>query len=70
MALLADHYEDDWTRLWWVRVDGRASIVEDPARMADPVRLLTGRYAQYRGRPPEGPVIAITIDTWTGWSAS
>jgi PPOX class probable F420-dependent enzyme len=70
VALLADHYEDDWSRLWWVWVDGRAQVVEDTARMAEPVRLLADRYAQYRGRPPEGPVIAITIDSWTGWSAS
>lgn len=70
VALLADHYEDDWTRLWWVRVDGRAQVVEEAARMAEPVRLLADRYTQYRDRPPEGPVIAITIDTWTGWSAS
>ncbi|RKS69043.1 PPOX class probable F420-dependent enzyme [Actinomadura pelletieri DSM 43383] len=70
VALLADHYEDDWERLWWVRVDGRASIVEDPARKAEPVRLLTERYAQYRDRPPEGPVIAVTIDAWSGWTAT
>ncbi|WP_207932991.1 TIGR03668 family PPOX class F420-dependent oxidoreductase [Actinomadura sp. GC306] len=70
VALLADHYEDDWDRLWWVRVDGHAKIVTDPARMAEPVRLLAGRYAQYRDRPPEGPVIDITIEGWTGWAAS
>ena len=70
VALLADHYEDDWTRLWWVRVDGRAAVVADAARMAEPVRLLVDRYAQYRDHPPEGPVIAITIETWTGWSAT
>ncbi|GAA1797168.1 TIGR03668 family PPOX class F420-dependent oxidoreductase [Actinomadura chokoriensis] len=70
VALLADHYEDDWSRLWWVRVDGRAQVVEEASRMAGPVRLLADRYAQYRDRPPEGPVMAITIDSWTGWSAS
>ena len=70
VALLADHYEDDWNNLWWVRVDGHAAILEDPARTADPVRLLTDRYPQYREHPPQGPVIAITIDTWTGWTAS
>ncbi|MEV4007789.1 TIGR03668 family PPOX class F420-dependent oxidoreductase [Actinomadura sp. NPDC049753] len=70
VALLADHYEDDWDRLWWVRVDGHAAVVDDPARMAGPVRLLADRYPQYRERPPEGPVIAVTIEAWTGWSAS
>src|SRR5690606_9353917 len=62
VALLADHYEDDWDRLWWVRVDGHAAVVDDPAKTEEPVRLLTERYPQYRDRPPEGPVIAVTID--------
>ncbi|MBW8485463.1 TIGR03668 family PPOX class F420-dependent oxidoreductase [Actinomadura parmotrematis] len=70
VALLADHYEDDWTRLWWVRVDGHARVVDDPARTAAPAALLAARYPQYRDRPPDGPVIAITIDSWTGWSAA
>lgn len=70
VALLADHYEDDWDRLWWVRVDGHANIALDPSRTAGPVGLLAERYAQYRERPPEGPVIAIAIDSWTGWSAT
>ncbi|TYK45828.1 TIGR03668 family PPOX class F420-dependent oxidoreductase [Actinomadura decatromicini] len=70
VALLADHYEDDWDRLWWVRVDGHAAVVDDPARTAEPVRLLADRYPQYRDRPPDGPVIAVTIDAWTGWTAS
>jgi PPOX class probable F420-dependent enzyme len=68
VAVLADHYEDDWERLWWVRVDGRARIIDDPAEMAGPIRLLVERYEQYRANPPEGPVIAIAIARWSGWS--
>jgi PPOX class probable F420-dependent enzyme len=30
-SLLVDHYDDDWTRLWWARADGRAEVVDDPA---------------------------------------
>jgi len=70
VAVLADRYEDDWARLWWVRADGRASILDDPAEMAEPIRLLAERYAQYRDRPPTGPVICIAVDRWTGWAAS
>ncbi len=70
VAVLADRYHDDWTSLWWVRADGRAVILEDPRRMAGPIELLTGRYAQYRDLPPAGPVIAITAERWTGWAAS
>jgi PPOX class probable F420-dependent enzyme len=70
VAVLADHYDDDWDSLWWVRADGQAAVLDDPARLAGPAGLLAGRYPQYRGQPPAGPVIAITVQRWTGWSAS
>jgi PPOX class probable F420-dependent enzyme len=70
VAVLADHYDEDWSALWWVRADGEAAIVDDPAGMAEPVRLLADRYPPYRDNPPAGPVIAIRVDRWTGWSAS
>jgi PPOX class probable F420-dependent enzyme len=70
VALLADHYAEDWTALWWVRADGDAAIRTDPAAMEDPLRLLTMRYPQYRDLPPAGPVIAIRVRRWTGWAAS
>lgn len=70
VAVLADHYEDDWSRLWWVRADATAEIIEDEAAMADPIALLGRRYRQYRADPPEGPVIAMTVQRWTGWSAT
>jgi PPOX class probable F420-dependent enzyme len=69
VALLADHYEEDWTRLWWVRADGRAEIVEDDTTVAAAIELLVARYPQYRRVRPRGPVIAVTIDHWTGWTA-
>jgi PPOX class probable F420-dependent enzyme len=68
VSVLVDHYDDDWTRLWWVRVDGTAHVVgvEEEARRA--TDLLVDKYAQYRGSRPEGPVIAIHVDRVTGWS--
>jgi len=69
VTALADWYEDDWSALWWVRADGRASILDRARDMADPIRLLMDRYPQYRQAPPDGPVIAITIDRLTGWTA-
>ena len=53
--MLIDHYEDDWSQLWWVRLRGPARIVDD--RRA--VELLAAKYPQYRERPPAGPVIAV-----------
>lgn len=79
VALLADHYTDDWAQLWWVRADGEASVLgaaadpADPAGAAEaagPLRLLAARYPQYAAQPPAGPVIAVRVDRWTGWAAA
>ena len=70
VAVLADHYDEDWSRLWWARADGQASIVGDQAAMAGPLELLAGRYPVYRTSPPPGPVISILVSAWSGWSAS
>jgi PPOX class probable F420-dependent enzyme len=68
VSLLVDHYEDDWTRLWWVRVDGTARVVTDDAQARHATDLLVEKYMQYRNARPEGPVVAVQIDRITGWS--
>jgi PPOX class probable F420-dependent enzyme len=70
VAVLADHYADDWAELWWVRADGHAEIVEGDAAAAGLVRLLAAKYAQYRERRPRGPIIAVTVERWSGWAHS
>lgn len=67
VSLLADHYADDWTELWWVRADGAARMVHDEVRLAA-IRALAAKYAQYRDDPPRGPVIEIEVRSWRGWS--
>ncbi|WP_283138009.1 TIGR03668 family PPOX class F420-dependent oxidoreductase [Rhizohabitans arisaemae] len=68
VCLLADHYEEDWTALWWVRADGRARVVtEEPERLRA-LAALRAKYPAYRGRPPGGPVVAIEVERWSGWS--
>jgi PPOX class probable F420-dependent enzyme len=68
VAVLVDHYDEDWTRLWWVRVDGRAGVL-GRAESDRAVDLLAERYAQYRQARPSGPVVAISVDRISGWSA-
>lgn len=70
VTLLADHYAEDWSRLWWVRVDGTARIVHRTEDMEVGLDLLAGRYEQYRTNRPQGPLIEIAVATWSGWSAS
>jgi PPOX class probable F420-dependent enzyme len=69
VSLLADHYEEDWDRLWWVRADGVARVL-DVADAPRGMELLTERYPVYRSRPPEGPVMEVAVQRWTGWSAT
>jgi PPOX class probable F420-dependent enzyme len=67
VSLLADHYEEDWDALWWVRADGRARVLaaEAPeARRA--IELLRGRYPQQRA---SGEVLAVDVERWSGWAA-
>ena len=70
VALLVDEYDDDWSRLWWVRVDGTAESIETGLEWEHAVELLAAKYPQYRGQPPTGDVIAIRIDRVSGWEAT
>lgn len=73
VCLLADHYEEEWSRLWWVRADGRARIVEpgeEPNLRTAAVAALADRYPPYRDRPPAGALIVVTVERWSGWSAA
>ena len=67
VSVLADHYDEDWSLLWWVRADGRCRIT-DKSDIGEAV--LTERYDQYRENPPAGPFLEITVERWTGWSSS
>jgi PPOX class probable F420-dependent enzyme len=68
VALLVDHYEDDWDALWWVRADGRGRVLASSAGEARrAVALLAARYPQQR---PTGAVLAVDVDRWSGWSAA
>ncbi|MGH8972914.1 MAG: TIGR03668 family PPOX class F420-dependent oxidoreductase [Acidimicrobiia bacterium] len=68
VSLVVDHYEDDWSQLWWVRLDGTARVVEDGPEWQRGVDLLVTKYAQYRERRPAGPVIVVAVERWRAWS--
>ena len=69
VSLLVDAYEDDWARLWWIRVDGDALVLDDPAACTVLLPPLVEKYPSYGDQPPGGPLIVITPRTWTHWSA-
>jgi PPOX class probable F420-dependent enzyme len=67
-AVLADHYEADWSALWWVRADGTARVLEPAdAEAVRAVGLLAARYPQQRAA---GAVLAVDVERWSGWSAA
>jgi PPOX class probable F420-dependent enzyme len=70
ISVLVDHYEADWDKLWWVRLDGVARVVTDDGEVKKALRLLAARYSQYRATTPAGPVVAVAIAGMTGWSAT
>jgi PPOX class probable F420-dependent enzyme len=67
VAILVDHYEEDWRRLWWVRVDGRAAVLTRGPEKRLALEALTAKYEQYQADPPDGPVIAVTPVRWSSW---
>ena len=69
VALLADHYSDDWARLWWVELRGTAAVLEGEAAAAA-LAALAARYDPYRASAPPGPVVAVNPLTWAWWSAA
>jgi PPOX class probable F420-dependent enzyme len=69
VSVLVDEYDDDWSRLWWVRVDGKAEVLEDGPELERALALLGAKYEQYRAAPPLGPAIVFHIEIWKGWHA-
>jgi PPOX class probable F420-dependent enzyme len=67
VSLLIDHYSEDWSTLWWVRLDGTARVVESNAERAHALELLRGKYDQYVREPPPGPVLTMDITEWRAW---
>jgi PPOX class probable F420-dependent enzyme len=69
VTVLVDHYEEDWTRLWWVRLDGVATVLEQGLEWERALDPLQAKYEQYRAEPPTGPVIAVRVARWRAWSS-
>lgn len=66
VSVLVDHYDEDWSLLWWVRADGLATVVPSSDVALDALRA---KYPQYRAEPPPGPFLRIEVRRWSSWSA-
>ena len=68
VSLVLDHYEEDWSCLWYVLVWGTAQLIHEGREQRDAVRLLRDKYDQYRAMDiDESPVIMITPSRITTW---
>ena len=68
VTILVDHYEEDWSRLWWVRLRGRARVLDDGPERERALVLLAEKYPQYRDEPPGAPVLAVDLTEVREWS--
>jgi PPOX class probable F420-dependent enzyme len=70
VTVLVDGYDEDWSRLWWVRLRARARVLDGGAEADRALTLLAAKYEQYRDEPPAPPVLAVDVVEWRGWSAA
>jgi PPOX class probable F420-dependent enzyme len=70
VTVLIDHYEEDWQRLWWIRLRGHARVLDHGNERDRALALLAEKYPQYADAPPDGPVLAITIIETRTWTAT
>jgi len=67
-AVVVDRYDEDWSRLGWVMLHGRAEILIKGREHDDAQLRLRSRYPQLKGMQiAEHPVIAVRIQRATNW---
>lgn len=73
VTLLIDHYEDDWQRLWWLRLEGGARLVDrGSARARSALEALSAKYPQYQSvslGDPGQPLVEIEVRAIEAWCA-
>ena len=72
-AILIDHYVEDWRRLWWVLLQGRARLLATGSEQERAIKSLRRKYVQYRTTTPltsNALVIALDVARLRHWRAS
>ncbi|HSC91817.1 MAG TPA: TIGR03668 family PPOX class F420-dependent oxidoreductase [Gaiellaceae bacterium] len=67
VTVLVDHYEEEWARLWWIRLRGRARVLDAGEERARALALLAQKYPQYRADPPDAAVLAVDVTEARVW---
>ena len=68
VSLVVDHYEEDWSRLWYILVSGHAELLEEGGERASAIPALRSKYPQYRNMDIDfNPVIRISPERVVAW---
>ncbi|MCH7713054.1 MAG: TIGR03668 family PPOX class F420-dependent oxidoreductase [Chloroflexi bacterium] len=68
VALVVDHYEEAWDRLWYILVRGRAELLLEGGERVKAIGLLRQKYDQYQDMDiDDNPVIKIVIGGTVAW---
>lgn len=73
VCLVIDAWDEDWTRLWWVMVEGAAVVLTDGAERTQAIAALVAKYQQYAAMDlaaVAGPVIAVDPERVLTWRAA
>jgi len=70
VSILVDRWDEDWSRLGWLRLNGRATLLEPADVPPDAVERLRSKYPQYATHALESsPMITVEVDRVTSWGA-
>lgn len=70
-SLLVDHYETDWSRLAWVRLDALGDVLDRGDLWSEALAALRRRYPQYIEMELESrPMLRLAIQRVAAWRAS
>jgi PPOX class probable F420-dependent enzyme len=70
VSVLAHNYAENWDELWWVRVDGIATIADRGPSFDGALAALKSRYPQYESTRIDGPAILIKVDHVNAWRSA
>ena len=71
VSIVVDHYDEDWTRLAWVLLEGVATIIETGDERDAAAAALTAKYAQYQGGGLDArPIVRVAIERTVQWSGA
>jgi PPOX class probable F420-dependent enzyme len=73
VSLVVDRWDEDWSQLCWVIVEGRADVLTSGPEFSRAIDLLVAKYPQYRALPLDraaGAVVAITPGRVLAWRSA